>query len=99
MACGTEVPMADQKRAGIANTANTCLRSQIVPAASVPPPEKEEDKPSRPLSHYISWSDLLKRTFEIDTICPACKSPLRLIALIETADNIIRTRKRSKMPG
>ena len=47
-----------------------------------------KDKPSLPLSHYISWSDLLRRTFEIDTICPACKSPLRLIALIKTDDTI-----------
>jgi hypothetical protein len=44
--------------------------------------------PARPLSHYISWSDLVRRTFEIDTICPACKSPPRLIALIETDDII-----------
>ncbi len=41
-----------------------------------------------PLSHYISWSELLRRTFEIDTICPRCKSPLRLIALIKTDDTI-----------
>jgi hypothetical protein len=46
--------------------------------------------PSRtlPLSRYISWSQLLRRTFEIDTICPRCKSPLRLIALIEAEDTI-----------
>jgi hypothetical protein len=54
----------------------------------MPPSEKEEDKPSRPLSHCISWSDLLKRTFQIDTICPRCQSPLRLIAMIKTADTI-----------
>ena len=41
-----------------------------------------------PLSHYISWSLLLKKTFEIDTICPRCKTPLRLIAMIETEDTI-----------
>ena len=29
-----------------------------------------------------------KRSFEIDTICPRCKSPLRLIALIKTEDTI-----------
>ena len=49
---------------------------------------EEEDKPSRPLSHYISWSELLKKTFEIDTLCPRCKTPLRLIAMIETEDTI-----------
>jgi hypothetical protein len=49
---------------------------------------EEEDKSSRtlPLSHYISWSQLLRRTFQIDTIYPRCKSPLRLIALIKTED-------------
>jgi hypothetical protein len=49
---------------------------------------EEKDKPSLPLSHYISWSQLLKRTFEIDTICPRGKTPLRLIAMIETEDTI-----------
>ena len=47
---------------------------------------KQEDKSPRtlPLSHYVSWSELLRRTFAIDTPCPRCKTPLRLIALIET---------------
>ncbi len=45
-------------------------------------------KPSRPLSHYISWSELLRRTFQIETLCPACKTPLRLIALIKTESTI-----------
>jgi hypothetical protein len=48
----------------------------------------ENDKPSLPLSHYISWSQLLKKTFEIDTVCPRCKTSLRLIATIETEDTI-----------
>jgi hypothetical protein len=43
---------------------------------------------SLPLPHYISWSELLRRTFEIDTVCPRCKTPLRLIAMIETEDTI-----------
>jgi hypothetical protein len=29
-----------------------------------------------------------KRSFAIDTICPRCKTPLRLIALIKTDDTI-----------
>jgi hypothetical protein len=49
---------------------------------------EETDKPSLPLSHYISWSHLLKKTFAIDTTCPRCKTPLRLIAMIETEDTI-----------
>ena len=70
-------------------SSHSSLRSQIVPLPAVATPE-EKDKPSLPLSHYISWSDLLRKTFAIDTICPRCKSPLRLIALIETEDTITK---------
>ena len=71
-------------------SSHSSLRSQCVP---VPVPEttpQQEDKSSRtlPLSHYISWSQLLRKTFEIDTVCPRCKSPLRLIALIKNEDTI-----------
>jgi hypothetical protein len=52
-------------------------------------PQQEDNSPrTLPLSHYISWSELLRKTFEIDTTCPRCKSPLRLIALIKTEDTI-----------
>ena len=68
-------------------SSHSSLRSQVVPVPAVAAPE-ENDKPSLPLSHYISWSQLLKRTFEIDTVCPRCKTPLRLIAMIETYDTI-----------
>jgi hypothetical protein len=65
-------------------------RSQCVPAPALETTPQQEDKSprTRPLSHYISWSQLLRRTFEIDTICPRCKSPLRLISLIETEDTL-----------
>src|SRR5450759_5498041 len=73
-------------------SSHSSLRSQIVPVPAVVTPAvvtpKGKDKPSLPLSHYISWSELLRRTFQIDTVCPACKSPLRLIALIKTDDTI-----------
>jgi hypothetical protein len=68
-------------------SSHSSLRSQVVPVPAVAAPE-ETDKPSLPLSHYISWSRLLKKTFEIDTVCPRCKTPLRLIAMIETEDTI-----------
>jgi hypothetical protein len=65
-------------------------RRQCVPAPVPETTAKPEDKSARtlPLSHYISWSDLLRRTFAIDTACPRCKTPLRLIALINTDDTI-----------
>ena len=68
-------------------SSHSSLRSQVVPVVAVATPE-EKDRPSLPLSHYISWSQLLRKTFEIDTICPRCKTPLRLIAMIETEDTI-----------
>ena len=40
------------------------------------------------LEFVLAFPDSLRRTFEIDTICPRCKSPLRLIALIKTDDTI-----------
>jgi hypothetical protein len=65
-------------------------RSQCVPGPVPESTPQQEDKSPRtlPLSHYISCSDLLRKTFEIDTICPRCKSPLRLIALIKTENTI-----------
>jgi hypothetical protein len=65
-------------------------RSQCVPGPVPETTPKPEDKSPRtlPLSHYISWSELLRRTFAIDTLCPRCKTPLRLIALIETEATI-----------
>jgi hypothetical protein len=71
-------------------SSHSSLRSQCVPAPVPESTPQQEDKSPRtlPLSHYISWSELLRRTFEIDTICPRCKSPLRLIALIKTEDTI-----------
>jgi hypothetical protein len=74
---------------GVLSSHNS-LRSQCVPATVPESTPLQEDKSPRtlPLSHSISWSELLRRTFEIDTICPRCQSPLRLIALIKTDDTI-----------
>ena len=71
-------------------SSHSSFRRQCVPGPVPESTPEEEDKSSRtlPLSHYISWSQLLRRTFQIDITCPRCKSPLRLIALIETEDTI-----------
>jgi hypothetical protein len=71
-------------------SSHSSLRSQCVPAPVLEATPKPEDKSARTLalSHYISWSELLRRTFAIDTTCPRCKTPLRLIALIKTDDTI-----------
>jgi hypothetical protein len=41
-----------------------------------------------PLSHYISRSELLRRTFQIETLCARCKTPLSLISVIKTEETI-----------
>ena len=43
-------------------SSHASLRSQIVPVPAVAAPE-ENDKSSLPLSHYISWSQLLKKSY------------------------------------
>jgi hypothetical protein len=35
---------------------------------------------------YIRWSDLSRRLFGIETVCPKCQTPLRLISLIRSED-------------
>jgi hypothetical protein len=65
-------------------SSHSSLRSQVVPApAETTPTPADKDKPAGK-SKYIPWAELLKKTFEIDTTCPRCKTPLRLIALIKT---------------
>lgn len=65
-------------------------RSQCVPVPVPQTQPEQADKPGRslPLSLYISWSELLRRTFQIDMTCPRWKSPLRLISLIKTDETI-----------
>jgi hypothetical protein len=59
-------------------------RKEVVPAAPEPaPPHAGKDKPKR-CPKYIRWSDLLRRVFGIETICPTCQTPLRLISLIKS---------------
>ena len=71
-------------------SSHSSLRSQCVPAPEAEATAEEEDGPARamPLSHYISWSELLRKTFQIDTICSRCKTPLRLISVIKTEETI-----------
>jgi hypothetical protein len=51
-------------------------------------PKSYAAKPTRAFARWrvaevevaISWSQLLKKTFEIDIVCPRCTPPIRLIA-------------------
>ena len=59
-------------------------RKEVVPAAPVvAPPDAGMVKPKNSPT-YIRWSDLLRRVFGIETICPTCQTPLRLISLIKS---------------
>ncbi len=51
----------------------------------VEPASPAQDKPKN-TSRYISWSELLRRTFGFEIACQKCKAPLRLIALIKSED-------------
>jgi hypothetical protein len=71
-------------------SSHSSLRSQCVLAPEPEATAEKEDGPARamPLSHNISWSELLRRTFQIDTICARCKTPLRLISVIKTEETM-----------
>ena len=65
-------------------SSHAASRSEVAPSPAVPTPA-EQDKPKN-TSRYISWSELLRRTFGFEIVCQKCQSPLRLIALIKTED-------------
>jgi hypothetical protein len=65
-------------------SSHAASRSEVVPAPAVPTP-LAQDKPKN-TSRYISWSELLRRTFGIEIVCQKCKAPLRLIALIRSEE-------------
>jgi hypothetical protein len=70
-------------------SSHSSLRSQVVPVPVVPTPE-EDDKPSRPLSHHISWSQLLKRA-----PC-ARESPVRPQKPGQARSSVLRRRDRGR---
>ena len=63
-------------------------RGHVVDRAGAAGPDCAIGGPRSPRRHVVPWSKLLKRTFQIDTICPRCQSPLRLFAMSKTADTI-----------
>ena len=70
-------------------------RSDVVPS---PAPADSKGKPKN-TSKYISWSELLRRTFGIEILCTKCKSQLRLIALIKTEDLAKKILKAMHLPS
>jgi hypothetical protein len=65
-------------------SSHAAFRKEVVPSPhDARPPEPGQDKPKR-RSKYIRWSDLLRRVFGIETVCPKCQVPLRLISLIKS---------------
>ena len=68
-------------------SSHAASRSEVVPSPASPAEltPVEQDKPKN-TSRYISWSELLRRTFGFEIACSKCHSQLRLIALIKTED-------------
>ena len=62
------------------------LRSRVIPASVTLPSkidETGEQVQSRPKRRVLSWSELLKRVFEVDlSICPSCGGTLKFIAAV-----------------
>jgi len=62
------------------------LRSEVVPPpATLPLPSTDPDKPGSK-ARYITWAQLLRRTFSIEILCPKCRAQMRLIALIKSEE-------------
>ncbi len=70
------------------------LRSRIVPKPKLREDEaatdetSEEEKPKG--SRYWRWGELLKRTFDIELLCPTCQEPMTLVALVRDEESILR---------
>ena len=65
-------------------SSHAASRTEVVPAPVEPTPPSG-DKPKN-TSRYISWSELLRRTFGFELLCSKCKGPLRMVALIKSEE-------------
>ena len=77
------------------------MRHEVILAYSrqpAPAPADDKGKPKN-TSKYISWSELLRRTFGIEILCTKCKSQLRLIVLIKTEDLAKKILKAMHLPS
>jgi hypothetical protein len=61
-------------------SSHAASRKEVVPA---PIAVVGQDEPKHE-SKYIRWSELLRRVFGIETVCPRCQVPLRMISLIKS---------------
>jgi len=70
------------------------LRSRVVPKPKgreqepVADDGSNEEKPKG--SRYWRWSELLKRTFDIELLCPTCQEPMKVAALVRDDESIVR---------
>ena len=71
-------------------------RALIVPRGTTEEPEAEAPHRSTPA---YRWAELMRRTFDVDVLaCPRCGERLRLIALIEQADVVVRILRHLGLP-
>ena len=67
-------------------SSHAASRKEVVPAPpAAPPSDPGQDQPKNK-PKYIRWSELLRRVFGIEIVCPKCQAPLCLIALIKNQD-------------
>jgi len=48
----------------------------------------KDEKPKG--SRYWRWGELLKRTFDIELLCPSCQAPMKLVALVRDGPSLVR---------
>jgi len=61
-------------------------------------PSAEEEEPLGPRKRYLPWAALLRRIFLIELLCPACKTPMKLIAQITEPETIAAILKHLGLP-
>ena len=89
------------------------LRPRIIPPSPVPTPGQQlalgladsaNDKPdhdteSSPRPRRLGWAKLLARVFAVDvTICRKCGGRMRILEVVETADDIARVLHGARAP-
>ena len=89
------------------------LRPRIIAPSPVPTPGQQlalaltdsaNDKPddnteSSPRPHHIGWAKLLARVFAVDvTVCRKCGGRMRVLEVVETADDIARVLHGARAP-
>jgi len=67
----------------------TVIRDRRTPAPTPPPSASPPDPPPPMRDRYLTWHELMRRTFEVDVlVCPRCSGRMRIIAVLTDPDVI-----------